>query len=143
MDQIPLHFRIESLSGDEDYFLILLATLEFRYFMCLQISMASDPSHRLALLNTVREIFGLSEVTIAEWSLNMFSFRTSARNDCVVDDFGLEILVSVAANDHIRRSNTLTESHVDLFATELQKQIRYTNERHALKQLLGYTTPTN
>jgi len=141
MEPIPDEFILQTCNGNDNYYLLLFAKLEFRYYLCLQISLSQDQSNRQVLLDIVRDKFGLSESTVDEWSLNLLSFRRCSRNGCAVDDFGLELLASESSRNQ-RLSTGSFESHRDLIGTQLNMQIHYTNERELLKQLFG-CTPTN
>ena len=135
MNQIPDRFRLENCIGDDDYYLILISRLEFRYFLCLQISL-SDPPGQAVLLHAAEEKFGLSKELIDEWSTNLLPYQNSLRSDCVIDDIGLEMIVSLAANEDARRSAGTVVLFEKLVGVELNKQIHYSNERDTLKQLL-------
>lgn len=140
MNQIPDCFRLENCIGDDDYYMMLMDKVDFRYFMCLQINL-SDPLNKVVLLNAAQEKFGFTKALIEEWSLNLLSFRTSIRSNCIIDDFGLNLLVSLANSGRLcLNSDSTVEVVGDTFKEELQKQIRYSEERDVLKQLLGVAT---
>jgi len=135
MYQIPDSFRLENCIGDVDHYLILISRLEFRYFLCLQISQSDLPGQAVLLL-AAEEKFGLTKELIDEWSTNLLPYENSIRSDCVIDDIGLEIIVSLAANEDARRTAGTVALFEKLVGVELNKQIHYSNERDMLKQLL-------
>jgi len=136
MNQIPDRFRLENCIGDVDYYLILISQLEFRYFLCLQIN-RSDLPGQAVLLHAAEEKFGLTKELIDEWITNLLPYENSIRSDCIIDDIGLEMIASLAANEDARRSAGTVVLFEKLIGVELNKQIHYSNERDMLKHLFG------